>query len=444
MTSRDRRRAVGLVVAATVALGGCTAADEPDAGASGSTASTTPSGDAGDTSSDRASEAATAVSDVLRTRDRATLAGDRAAFAATVAHPDGATAGADDGGSDGDGDADHDEGSRQLAAFDAAGRLGLSRLEHDVVAPVDDPAAVDVTLRYRVDGIDRGDRTATVRYRVVEQDGRWLVAAQQPVAPGAAPPWLAMPDLAVRRSDHAVVVGTADTPALAAAARTVDDVLPRLARQWQRTPGRTLVLLPATPAEADALTGAPSGAPGTVAALTDGPLDDTGRATGDRVVLDPDAQARLTAVGRDVVLAHELVHVAVRATVPGTPPLWLSEGYADHVGYGRADLPQRTLAAPLLDAVRAGTGPDAIPTADALDPQAGPIETGYLAAWQVAETVVDLAGEEGLRALVRACASTDGEAAAEETCDGAMPRVLGTDRDGLTRRWLERLDRLAR
>ena len=45
--------------------------------------------------------------------------------------------------------------------------------------------------------------------------------------------------------------------------------------------------------------------------------------------------------------------------------------------------------------------------------------------------------------LLTGCASTGGEDAAERACTAAMPEVLGTDRDGLTRRWLERLDRLA-
>jgi hypothetical protein len=181
-----------------------------------------------------------------------------------------------------------------------------------------------------------------------------------------------------------------------------------------------------------------------VAATTDGPTDATGRATGDRVLVDPDARRRLTAVGRDVVLTHELAHVAVRASVPGAAPLWLSEGYADHIGYARAGLPERTLAAPLVAALRAGTAPTALPTDSALDPGLSDSEVGYLAGWQAAQTVVELAGEDGLRRLVRACTTTGGPDAAARACDAAMPAVLGTDRAGLTRRWQQRLAALAR
>ena len=102
---------------------------------------------------------------------------------------------------------------------------------------------------------------------------------------------------------------------------------------------------------------APAG-PGTadVAATTEGPTDAAGLATGDRVVLDPTADARLTAAGRDVVLTHELAHVAVQASVPGRAAGWLAEGYADHVGLRPRRRPRRAAAraAPRRGPGRAG------------------------------------------------------------------------------------------
>ena len=122
----------------------------------------------------------------------------------------------------------------------------------------------------------------------------------------------------------------------------VDRAVPALREQWTGAPARVLVLAPSTAAEADALLGrAPSSGAAPVAATTEGPTGAAGTATGDRVVLDPTAFGRLTASGRDVVLTHELAHVAVRSTVPGRPAAWLAEGYADHVGYARADVPDR-------------------------------------------------------------------------------------------------------
>lgn len=373
-----------------------------------------------------ASEAATALDELLDIREAAVLAGDTESFTGTVADPTSPA------------------GGRQLAAYRSARDLRLSRLVHDEVPPVDDPSGgVVVRLRYRVGGVDRADRATHVRYRLVREGDGWRVTAEEPTAGEGAAPWLAMPGMRVERGERAVVAGTSDDTALAETVATVDAVLPGLDEQWERTPNRVLVLLPRTEEQAGVLLGRSSTPVGDVAATTEGPVDAGGLATGDRVVLDPSARARLRTVGREVVLAHELAHVAVRATVAGSAPAWLAEGYADHVGYGRADLPTVELAAPLVQAVREGRGPTRLPTAEDLDPATHDISVGYLAAWQAVETVVAGHGESALHDLVRECSVTDGEAAAEATCDGAMRRVLGEDRGRLTAAWLQRLAALA-
>ncbi|MGG5261057.1 hypothetical protein [Phycicoccus avicenniae] len=406
---------------AVLLFAGCSATPAPTPSSTTPTA-TAPSPSTSSPAS--ASEVATAVDALLTRREAALVAGDTRAFTATVAEPAS------------------DAGRAQLASSSAARALRVARLTHDVVAPVDDPSDVEVTLRYRIAGTDRADRTARVRYAVVRVGGTWRVAEETAVE--AAPPWLAMPGMRVVRTSRAVVVGTAPDTALEAASRTVERALPRLAKDWSDTPRRVLVLVPATVAEAAALGGGTAGGVGRVAASTDGPLGADGRATGDRVVLDPQARERLTPAGRDVVLTHELAHVAVRASVPGSAPTWLSEGYADHVGYARADVPDAALLAPLTAAVRAGTAPTALPDTASLDPAVGDIEVGYLAAWQAAELVADRYGEATLRRLVRRCSVLGPQEAAERACDATMPAVLGTDRAGLTRAWRQRLDALAR
>lgn len=367
-----------------------------------------------------------AVGALLDAREAALLAGDAEAFAATVSEPDSPA------------------GARQLAAFRSARDLRLGALGHDPVPAVADPAGgVVVRLRYRVDGIDRADRTTAVRYRLALDGTGWRVAAEEPVHGEPAAPWLAMPGMRVERGEHAVVAGVADGPTLAETVATVDAVLPGLAERWEGTPRHVLVLLPRTPGQADTLLGRVGRPVGEVAATTEGPLGVDARATGDRVVLDPTVGTRLGATGREVVLAHELAHVAVRSTVPGSAPGWLTEGYADHVGYRRAGLPVEELAARLLAAVRAGTAPTALPSAADLDPATRDIAVGYLAAWQAAETVVERHGEGALEALLRACATTD-EAGADRRCDAAMPDVLGESRADLTRAWRQRLAALSR
>ena len=387
-----------------------------------------------------------AVSDLLRRRASAVVAGNQSAYAATVA--DSTTA----------------SGRRQLDSYRAARALEVSRVE--VGTPVVEPVATEpgtvagatpsprppdparataqVDVRYRVGGLDRGDRVARLGYDLVRGEAGWRVEAERPVGPGATAPWVAMPTLRVRRGEHAVVAGTVSSARLAEHAAVVDRSLPGLREQWPGTPARVLVLAPSTAAEADALLGrtaTPGSSP--VAATTEGPTGAAGTATGDRVVLDPTAFGRLTASGRDVVLTHEMVHVAVRATVPDRPAAWLAEGYADHVGYRRADVPTRRLVAPLVSSLRTGHPLRALPSAGDLQPASGDIEVPYLAAWQAVELIAQERGEAALRRLVAAGASTGSDADTEAATDRALVSVLGTSRAELTDRWLSRLGRLA-
>lgn len=418
-----------LVLGLPSALGACSAegTDPSSSTRSGATAAGSTA-----TAAARPSAAETAeVAALLRRRAAALVAGDEAGYAGTVA------------------DASGDDGIRQLGAYAAARALRVSRLEVGTVllrAPGDGGATAvpgtaraEVEVRYRVDDLDSDDRTARLAYELLLTDGRWSVASERPVGSSPSPPWVAMPDLRVRRGEHAVVAGTAPVARLAEQVTVVDRALPALRSQWTDTPPRVLVLVPATASEADALLGRSTTALGAVAATTEGPTGRDGTATGDRVVLDPTAGARLTASGREVVLTHELTHVAVRATVPGRAATWLAEGYADHVGYGRAKVPTSRLLAPLAAEVRAGHAPRELPGTADLQPTTGALEVPYLAAWQAVELVAERHGEAALRGLVVEGSSTGSDAEAEAATDRALERVLGTSRAELTAAWQQRL-----
>ena len=448
-SSRRRARrgwgvgAVVLGLVGSLALVGCSTGTDaagsgpapaaPSAGLTGSAAG----GPAGGPTA-VATAVTTALQDLLRRRAAAVVQGDAAAFAGTVADPSGAG------------------GRRQLASYDAARALRVSRLEVreptvQLAAPASagpataaPRARAEVDLRYRVDDLDRADRVARLQYDLVRSGEGWRVVSERPVGPGATAPWVAMPTLRVERGRHGVVAGTVPAKRLTEHVGVVDRALPGLRARWDGAPDRVLVLAPSTRAEDDLLLGRTS-SPGRspVAASTEGPTDATGRATGDRVVLDPAAFERLTESGRDVVLTHELAHVAVRSTVAGRPAAWLAEGYADHVGYARADVPTHRLLGPLLTAVRTEHGPRALPTASEMQPTGGDIEVPYLAAWQAVELVADRYGEDALRRLVRAGASTGSDADAEAATNRALETVLGTTAARLTHDWLARLDRHA-
>lgn len=461
---------VGLALVTTV--GGCASDDlggvagESTSGSSSATGGASPRVASVPSGADLA-----AVTAVLRTRAAAIVSGDERAYAGSLA------------------DRSSSGGLRQLAAYRAGRALRVSHLEVGAVtvvgvgdgvglpggggAPPSDGVTsssaasttttttstagtrsttsspselrVRAPLTYRIDDLDRADRATEVSVLLRRDDaGDWSVVSETAVGAGA-PPWVAMPGLTVRRGEHAVVAGTVPPTDLAEHAGVVDRALPDLRRDWSGTPDRVLVLAPGTADEADALLGrSPGSGAAPVGATTEGPTGADGRATGDRVVLDPTAYARLTTAGREVVLTHELAHVAVRASVAGRTAMWLAEGYADHIGYARADVPAQRLLAPLLTEVRAGRGPTDLPGHVELDPGSGAIQVPYLAAWQAVELLADDHGEAALRRLVVAASATGSEADAEAATDRALERVLGTTRAELTRAWQQRLRDLAR
>ena len=464
--------ALGMVGVATVA--GCavpgstpaTSSSESFGTAGASTTAPTTTTTTGGTTADAGRPAsASEVSALLTRRAAALLAGDEQEFRATVADPRSSS------------------GRRQLDGYDAARALRLARLEVENPTLTGDLATV--VVHYRLDGLDTGDRETRLAYRVVRLGDGWAVVSEEPSGPGASAPWVAMPGLRVHRTKHAVVAGTVPQASLVEYAGIVDRARPEMHRHWPGTPNQVLVLAPATAEQADALLGRPraaepggvdgsdgatgsggvdgsggatgsggaadyggtagsAGARSEVAATTEGPAGPDGRATGDRIVLDPDAYTRLSAVGRDVVLTHELAHVAVRSSVPGAPATWLAEGYADHVGYARAGLGDRVLLAPLITAVREGRAPTELPDTSSLQPTSGNLEVPYLAAWQAVDLIAQEHGEEALRELVRAAASTGTAADAEARTDAALETVLGSSREELTRAWRQRLETLAR
>ncbi|SEG84797.1 hypothetical protein SAMN05444920_105416 [Nonomuraea solani] len=179
-------------------------------------------------------------------------------------------------------------------------------------------------------------------------------------------------------------------------------------------PVTPLVVVPASTAEAARLAGV--GRLDGLAAVADG----------GRVIVVPEFFAALNSVGKDVVLAHELTHVAAGT---GGLPVWLYEGFADYVGYRDAGLPVRTAAAELAAEVRAGRLPSALPgpaafAADGRDPAR--LARAYQEAWLACRFLADRFGEGTLVRLYR-----DARAAGVDQALAAQ----GLSVDSLTARW---------
>jgi hypothetical protein len=320
-----------------------------------------------------------AVADLLRRRSRAVQARDRKAWLATVAPGDAAL---------------------QQRQGDLFGRLSelrptswsYSLLAPDAVLSTARRSALGagsflahVRLAYQLaQGVGKLQRDQHLT--LVQRGGRWLVGGDED-GQQQRDLWDLGP-ITVARGSRSVIVAARDAPVPAtrtaveadAAARRVDGVW---GDEWPR---QVVVLVPdtlqsmATLLDRTAIDGLSQ-----LAAVTTGELRTDararGRTTGDRVVVNPVAFPRLSALGRGVVLTHELTHVATRADDASAPPVWVDEGFADYVAYLGTPLGVREVAADLLDDPKALRALHDLPADKAFDPGTGQVGPAYAAAW---------------------------------------------------------------
>lgn len=239
------------------------------------------------------------------------------------------------------------------------------------------------------------------------------------------------------------MTGTIDRATLAAYARMADAAVAEVDSRWQRRWSRKVTII--APKDSTTFREQVGRADdlGQVAAITAGPVDASGLATQDRIILNPDAFATLTTAGRQFVITHESTHVAVRGSLPGAAPLWLVEGFADHVGYAGSGRRTTELAGPLLTRVDNGQGPSRLPTLEDFDPASGEIAPTYLGAWLAVDLIARRHGEATLRQFYEACTVTGSPAQADAAMDDAFAAVLGTTRAAFTKEWLAQLTLLA-
>ncbi len=438
-------RRVSALAAAVLAAGlvGCSerTAVELDRPTGGPSASAPAAPSAGSPTVDPDVARVEALQELLDERAKAVLAHDRARFAATLDDPRSGF------------------GLRQLEVFDNLVRLPLGTFDYGTPEPAaalgaeraaevgPDAWVARVEGRYTLKGWDRLPRTYETHLTAVSRAGGWKLADDSDG--GTQAQLWDLPDLRVASSRTTLVVGSGGVRDLTGYLRLGDEAVSRVERVWTRPWGSRLVLVvPATAGEMAEQLGQSAASVEQVAAVTDGSLGADGRAGSDRIVVNPQAFARLQPTGRQVVITHETTHVAVRASTNRPVPLWLSEGLADYIGYSAVDLPRTTIADALLDRVRQGSGPRTLPTERDFDPSTSTIAPSYNAAWLAACRIADRHGEKALVRFYLSAASRPSASAPpgdpDENTRKAFASVLGTSEPAFTREWLSYLRRLAR
>ncbi|MEU3658907.1 hypothetical protein AB0E77_03960 [Streptomyces sp. NPDC032940] len=297
-------------------------------------------------------------------------------------------------------------------------------------------ATADVDLSYRVDGYDRGAVTTARTVRLSrEQDGDWSVESDRPAQRSGQQPWDQGP-VRVVRGTHSLVLGVGrSTEALRGYAELADQAVPAVSDAWDGDWARRIVVVVPESLEGMAgLLGSPASSYRGIAAVTTGETGGREHAPADRVIVNPDAYGLLGALGKQVVLTHETTHVATRAHTTAATPLWLSEGYADWVGYRTDGRAPTEAAAELTRAVSEGRVPAALPTDEdfGFTGEADELARAYEGGWLACRMIADRWGEDRLDAFYRAVGAHDGRAGAVED---ALRDVLGTTEEAFTARW---------
>ena len=307
--------------------------------------------------------------------------------------------------------------------------------------------APDVTLEYSLAGFDDRPLVATHYLTFVQRDGRWLLAADDDFAAvglvTARALWDRGPVVAERVDDVLVLGRPAARRLLRNVAALAAAAVPRVTEVWG--PGwrqGVVVLVPTSAQEMQELLGS-DGDLSQIAAVATAELGGGSGdfdPTSDRVLVNPETFTRLGQLGRQVVLTHEVTHVATRRSTGPAVPVWLAEGFADYVGYAAVDLPLALSARELRKDVRAGRLPTALPADDAFRGDNAALAQAYEQAWLAVRLLAEQHGEPALLRFYRAVgAARDVEPAA--AVDAALRSELGTDLAAFTGAWRDALRR---
>ncbi len=259
-----------------------------------------------------------------------------------------------------------------------------------------------VVTVYRLAEADDADVRREAYLTMVNRDGTWLVADD--ADGGSSKDLWDLGPVNVARGDRSLVLGTADADTLDGIAELSDEAAAQVDSVWGTLwPRKVVILVPRDQSEmATLLMRDDEAGLDQVAAVTTGEVGGDEKTSSDRVIVNPSGFGQLEPLGRDVVLTHEMTHVATRATGSSRVPIWLSEGFADYVAYQRTELSRRQIAGDVLELVADGNGPTSLATQSDFDPATGDIAPAYSSSWLAAEMIARQWSEAELVALYRA------------------------------------------
>lgn len=350
-----------------------------------------------------------------------------------------------------------DPASSEFAAVAARTFDNLARLPVQTYrfrTPVADPNALsperqqalggkawvaDVLVDIGFAGGDDGLWTTALRVTFVDRADGLYVANDWEGQPDTAPrPLWLQAEVHAARSEHGLVIGTGSQDRLDELADAVDSGVPQVNAVWAaRWPEYVIVLAPASQEQMEATIGADAGSQDQVAAVTTA-VGRRGGANSSHVVVNPANLDEIGELSQQIVLTHEIVHVATEATV-STVPMWLSEGFADYVAFSNAGLAPSTVAGAFLEEVRESGPPEALPDSDEFDPRGHRLDRAYEAAWLACRFVAERWGEDALVEFYRRM----GDVVTDEDEAQVFREVLDTTHGSFLDEWAAYVETVA-
>jgi len=297
-------------------------------------------------------------------------------------------------------------------------------------------AAVSALIRYRLP-MDAAAATFREDLALQHTDTGWRIVSEHSI--GRKPVW-ELGAISQLIGKHVTVIGIDQTSAtLQRYASIADAVIPDVTRAWGSDwAQRLIIVVPKTIQQVETGLGRSVESLRDIAAVTS-----METASGDqgspRIWLNTPTMQGLSSLGREIVLRHEVVHVATGSGSTDATPLWLEEGLAEYIGYENTGVSRAVAAGDAIDALRDGHKFTALPTADDFS------GAGLAIAYEGALIACDeLADDGGLASLVKTYRLTaQGTGSSDENVAAAIHQVYGLSLDEFILHWDARLHQLA-
>ena len=343
--------------------------------------------------------------------------------------------------------------TNDAARFDSLMAVPLSAWTLRLDAqPTKVPHMYQIHQSYEVSGVDPLPVNSTEYLSFVPQGSAWLVSSDSDGTTFGQRSDVQIWDqgpVSVVHGARSLVIGLGGDERLKSYADLADHGAAKAGKIWAAAGwhGTVVVEVPMSQPQVEALLNEQPGSLQNVAAITAGeggkPMTS---APASRVLVNPDAWATLAPDSWQVVMDHELTHVATRTWNTAATPIWLSEGAADYSGFLGSGFPLSRMLKD-LDAAARQPGFDAgvLPTES--DFQGANADIAYQESNLACRLIAEKYGQAKLVAFYKAVGTASTSTTAGSTADPvdqAFHSILGTSTKDFTAKWKQYVLTMAR